>query len=201
VDRAAAAATDGRFEAAITHAGEAIAVYDTLDHKRRLAEIHWRLGDLEARAERWTEAQRHYSMSIATFGAAGCVRGAAQTLGRFVEALRGQVPPEAARAIGETALALLPNDGGAPGAGDDDRASRLWLRGTIQRILGRLDEARVSLTESLRLFESLRRSERVKTVRRALALLAIESNDLAAAREYLSILWEAPERYRAPAAP
>lgn len=201
VTQAAGAATDGRFEAAIAEAGQAIAVYDAFDHQQRLAESHWRLGDLEARAERWTEAQRHYSMSIAAYGAAGHVRGAAQTLGRFVEALRGQVPPEAARAIGETALALLPNDGGAPGVADDDRASRLWLRGTIQRILGRLDEARVSLTESLRLFESLRRSETAKAVRRALALLAVESNDLVAAREYLSVLWESPERYRAPAAP
>ncbi|HEV2283432.1 MAG TPA: helix-turn-helix domain-containing protein [bacterium] len=201
VEQAAAAATDGRFETAIARAGEAIAVYDTLDHKRRLAEIHWRLGDFEARAERWQEAQRHYSMSIATYGAAGCTRDVAQTLGRFVEALRGQVPPEAARAIGETALALLPNDGGASGVADDDRASRLWLRGTIQRILGRLDEARASLTESLRLFESLRRSETAKAVRRTLALLAVESNDLAAAREYLSVLWESPQPYRAPAAP
>jgi len=42
-------------------------------------------------------------------------------------------------------------------------------------------------------------SEAAKTVRRALALLAVESNDLAAAREYLSVLWESPEPSRAPA--
>ena len=66
-------------------------------------------------------------------------------------------------------------------------------------MLGRSDEARVSLTESLRLFERLRDSGEVTAIRRELALLAVESNDLAAAREYLSVLRESPERYQVPA--
>jgi transcriptional regulator with XRE-family HTH domain len=193
VDHAAAAAADGSFDAAIAHAGEAIAVYDTLQHKRRLAEIHWQLGDLEARAERWTEAQRHYLASIAIYGAARHVRGAARTLGAFVDAVHSRMRPDVVRAIGETALALFPDDGAAPGMTDDDRAGTLWLRGTIQRMLGRLDDARASLTEGLRLFESLRRAEEVKTIRRELALLAVESDDLATAREYIAVLRGAPE--------
>ncbi len=193
VDHAAAAAADGSFDAAIAHAGEAIAVYDTLQHKRRLAEIHWQLGDLEARAERWTEAQRHYATSIAIYGAARHVRGAARTLGSFVDTVYARVPPDVVRTIGETALALFPDDGAAPGTTEDDRAGTLWLRGTIQRMLGRGDEARASLTESLRLFERLRRSGEVTAIRRELALLAVESNDLAAAREYLSVLRQSPQ--------
>jgi len=199
VNQATAAAADGSFDAAIAHAGEAIAVYDTLQHKRRLAEIHWQLGDLEARAERWQEALRHYSTSIAVNGTVRHVRGAARTLGSFVDAVPARVPPDVVRAIGETALALFPDDGAAPGVTDEDGAATLWLRGTIQRLLGRGDEARASLTESLRLFERLRRSEETTAIRRELALLAVESNDLAAAREYLRVLRESPERYQVPA--
>ena len=152
------------------------------------------MGDLAARAERWADAQRHYSVSIAVYSAAGLIRGAARTLGYFVDAVRSGVPPETARVIGETALALFPDAGGPEMTTDDDRAGALWLRGTIQRILGRVDASRGSLTESLRLFERLCRAEEAKTVRRELALLAVEANDLAAAREYLSVLWQAPDR-------
>ena len=201
VDHAAAAATDGSFDAAIAHAGEAIAVYDTLQHKRQLADIHWQLGDLEARAERWTEAQRHYSTSIAIYGAARHVCGAVRMLRSFVDALHAGVPSEAVRAIGEAALALFPDDGGATGTTEDDRASTLWLRGAILRRLGRTEEARVSLTESLRLFERFRRPEEVKAIRRELALLAVESNDLTAAREYLGGLRESSGSHHVPAAP
>jgi tetratricopeptide (TPR) repeat protein len=187
VDHAAAAAADGAFDAAIAHAGEAIAVYDTLHHKRRLADIHWQLGNLEARAERWTEAQRHYSTSIAIYGAARHVRGAARTLGAFVDAVHARLRPDVVRAIGETALALFPDDGDT-GTADDDRAGTLWLRGTIQRLLSRMDEARASLTESLRLFERLRRPDEATAIRRELALLAVESDDLVMAREYIAVL-------------
>lgn len=200
VDHAAAAAADGSFDAAIAHAGEAIAVYDTEQHKRRLADIHWQLGDLDARAERWTEAQRHYAISIAIYGATRHIRGAARTLGAFADALQARLPHDAVRVIGETALALFPNDGGTPGVTDDDLASTLWLRGTIQRVLGRMDEARASLTECLRLFESLCRPDEVRSVRRELALLAVESNDLVAAREYLNVLRESHERRHVPTA-
>ncbi len=200
VDQATAAAADGSFDTAIAHAGEAIAVYDTLQHRRRLADIHWQLGDLEARVERWTEAQRHYSVSIAIYGAARHARGAARTLACFVDAVHARMRPDIVRAIGETALALFPDDGAAPETTEDDRADTLWLRGTIQRMLGRTDEARASLTGSLRLFERLHRLEEVKTVRRELALLAVESNDLAAAREYLAVLWQSSDGHYVPAA-
>lgn len=200
VEHAAAAAADGSFDTAVAHAGEAIAVYDTVQHRRRLADIHWQLGDLEASAERWTEAQRHYSASIAIYGAVRHVRGAAGMLGCLVEALHAHVPSEAIRAVGEITLALFPDDGAAPDSMENDRADTPWLRGTIQRLLGRSDEARASLIESLRLFEGPRRSKEAKNVRRELAVLAIESNDLAAAREYLTVLREVPEGDHVPAA-
>ena len=63
-------------------------------------------------------------------------------------------------------------------------------------MLGRMDDARASLGESLRLFELLHCSEEVKGVRRELALLAVESDDLAAAREYLAALRESPDGRR-----
>lgn len=193
--RAAAAAQDGSYEAAIAHAGEAIAVYDTVQHRRRLADIHWQLGDLEAQAERWTEARRHYSASIAMYGAARQVRGAARTLGAFVDAVHAHLRADVLQTIGEAALALFPDDDGAPA---EDRAATLWLRGTIQRMLGRMDLARLSLMESLRLFDGLRRLGEAKTIRRELALLAVESDDLATAREYLAVLRETSEAYHAP---
>lgn len=196
IEQAAAAAGEGSFDAAIAHAGEAIAVFDTVEHTRRLADMHWRLGDLEARAERWAEAQRHYSIGIAMYGAAKQVRGAARMLGAFVDAMYARPRPDVARAIGEAALALFPDDGAASGAPDDDRARTLWLRGTIQRALGRIDDARASLGEGLRLFELLRSSEEVKAVRRELALLAVEADDLATAREHLAVLRESSDGRR-----
>jgi len=104
--------------------------------------------------------------------------------------------PEAARTIGETALALFPDDGDIAGMVDEDRAGTLWLRGAVERMLGKSNEARVSLTESLRVFEALRRPEEVRNVRRELALLAVESNDLTAAREYLAAVHETIGEYR-----
>lgn len=198
--RAAAAATAGAFDAAITHGGEAIAICDTLDFGRRLAEIHWQLGDLEAHTEQWTAAQRHYATSVALYGATRHVRGAARMLQSFVATLQAQVPPESIRTIGELTLALFPDHGHVPGVLEDDLADTLWLRGTIQRLLGRLKEAHNSLTESLRQFESLRRPEEAKAIRRELALLAVEADDLATAREYLAVLWDASESRHAPAA-
>lgn len=195
---AAAAARDGCYEAAIARAGEAIAVCDTVQHRRRLADIHWQLGDLEARAEQWASARRHYSASIAMYGAARQVRGAARTLAAFVDALHAHLRPDVVQTIGEAALVLFPDN---DGAAVEDRAATLWLRGAIQRMLGRMNDARESLTESLRLFEGLHRSEETKTIRRELALLAVESDDLATAREYLAELREAPEANHAPMVP
>jgi transcriptional regulator with XRE-family HTH domain len=194
VRRAAEAAKGSSFDDAIVYAREAIAVYDILDQKRRLAEIHWHFGDFEARAEHWKEAHRRYLISVALYGAVRQPPAAARALGYFLEVLHDRMP-EAARTIGETALALFPDDGGTA-AIDEDRAGLLWLRGTIERLLGKSNEARSSLTESLRAFEVLRCAEEVRNIRRELALLAIESNDLTAAREYLAAVHEPVAEYR-----
>lgn len=195
VRRAVEAVKGSSFDAAIAHAGEAIAVYDTLEQKRRLAEIHWHLGDIEARAERWKEAYRRYLISVVLYGTVHRPCAAARALGYFLDALHDRMP-EAARTIGETALALFPDDGDIAGMVDEDRAGTLWLRGAVERMLGKSNEARVSLTESLRVFEALRRPEEVRNVRRELALLAVESNDLTAAREYLAAVHETIGEYR-----
>jgi hypothetical protein len=75
-------------------------------------------------------------------------------------------------------------------------ASTLWLRGTIERMLGRVSAARSSLSEGLRLFKLLQKLEEVKIIRRELALLAVQSNDLTAVREYLTVLHEAGGDYQ-----
>lgn len=194
--RAVEAAKANSFVTALFHAGEAIAIYSISEQKRRLADIHWHLGDLAAREDHWSEAHRHYVASVILYGVCCQAGAAARTLGHFVDVLSRQMPPDAAKMIGEIALALFSDDTGKPGAVDEDRAGRMWLRGTIERLLGKMSDARSSLMESLRLFELLRRSDEVKNIRRELALLAVESNDLTAAKEYLTTLHEAVADYR-----
>jgi hypothetical protein len=63
-----------------------------------------------------------------------------------------------------------------------------------------MEAARASLAESLQLFESFRRAEEAKTIRRELALLAVESNDLATARQYVAVLRSLPEMPEVPTA-
>jgi transcriptional regulator with XRE-family HTH domain len=200
IARAAAAAREGAFEEAILHAGEAIAVLETVQHRRRLADIHWRLGDLDAQANRWTEASRHYTASVAIWGAAQYVDGAAHALSCLVDAMQARSSPEVVRTLGETALALFPVDEAVERA-PHERAATFWLRGTAQRLLGHLDEARTSLNQGLGIFQRLGRADEAKAICRELAVLAVEAEDLATAREYLQVLRESPERYRVPAGP
>lgn len=182
---ATTAARHGRFEEAAEQAGKALVLYETIEHRRRLAEIHEHLGEADLRVDRWEEAQQHYRWSVALHGAAGNFPRAAQTLGCLVEAMLNRTSPEAARAMGEVALDLLPKDGDPW-----HRAHTLRVRGSICRLLGRADEAQAALDESLRLLEELRRPDDARLVRRELALLAIESQDLAGACHHLKILWE-----------
>ncbi len=185
LELASAAAVRGRFDAAAKDAGRALAIYDLVAHKRRLAEIHHRLGQFDHAEGRWEEARAHYRWSVALHGASSDCRGVAQTLGCLSEAMLEYDSPEAARAIGEVALALLSDDGDERG-----RPHVLRVRGTLYRLLGRAVDARSAFEESLRLFEADGRHHEARLVRRELTLLAFEAQDLAEARRHLKILHE-----------
>jgi len=118
----------------------------------------------------------------------GSARDAAQVLGCRVEALLARASPEAARIVGDAALALLPE-----AADREESAHLLRVRGTIHRLLGRLAESRTALEESLRLFEELGKPNDARLVRQQLALVALEAHDVAEVREYLKGVHEAPE--------
>jgi len=180
---ATAAAARGQFEQAVEQAAQAHAVFGAIAHKRRLAEIHQRLGEAESGVGRWAEAQQHYQWSASLHTVVGHWEGTAQALGGFAQALLERASPEAARAMGETVLNLLPVEG--------DRltqAQALRSRGSICRTLGRMDEARAALEESLGLFEALHRTRDVPLVRQELVLLAIETRDLSEAHRHFKIL-------------
>ena len=183
LERASSAVERGRFDEAVEHAGRASVVYESIAHKRRLAEIHRRLGEADLHGGRWEDAQRHYWWSVALHGAIANWHGSAQILGALVEAMLARASPESARALGETALALL-TDGGPPG----ERADVCRLRGTICHLLGRIADARAALEESLRLFMEQGRPHAAGLVRQELALLAIEAQDLAGAERHLKLL-------------
>lgn len=185
LELASAAVEHGRFDEAAVQAGRATAVYESIAHKRRLAEIHQRLGETDLQAGRWEEAQQHFRWSVALHGAVANWHGAAQILGCLVEAMLERASPAAARAVGETALDLLTDDGDRR-----ERAHVLRVRGTICRLLGRVADARAALDESLRLFEELGRPHDAGLVRQELALLAIEAQDLAEAEYHLKLLRE-----------
>jgi hypothetical protein len=87
------------------------------------------------------------------------------------------------RTIEETALALP-----FSGEGQGDRAEYLRVRGMLFRLLGNTDESRAALDESLRLLESGGRDHDIAVLRLELALLAIETRDLDAARRHLNML-------------
>jgi len=108
---ATAAAGRGQFEEAVEQAGRSHAVFGAIGHKRRLAEIHQRLGEAESGVGRWAEAQQHYQLSASLHTVASHWEGAAQALGGFAQALLERASPEAARAMGETVLNLLPAEG------------------------------------------------------------------------------------------
>ena len=185
--RATAAARQGRFKEAAEESGKALAVTAMIEHGRRLAEIHERLGDADLLLDRWEEARRHYLGSVVLHAAAGNFPDAAQALSSLAEAMMERMSPEAARSVGEAALDLLP-------AGGDSwhRAHSLRVRGSIFRVLGRVDEARTALEESLGLLEQLRRPDDARVVRQELALLALESQDTAGARRHLKTLCALP---------
>jgi tetratricopeptide (TPR) repeat protein len=182
---ATGAARYGRFEEAAEEAGKALALYAALEHRRGLAEIHERLGEADLLVDRWEEAHEHYLWSATLHGATGNFAEAAQALGSLVEAMVERTSPEGVRAMGDVALTLLPNDGDPA-----QRAHVLRVRGSICRLLGRADEARAALEESLRLLEELRRTDDARLVRQELALLAIEAQDVAGARRHLKLLWD-----------
>jgi tetratricopeptide (TPR) repeat protein len=180
---AVTAARQGLFEQAAEEAGKALAISETIVHKCRLAEIYRHLAEADLHDGRWDEAQRHYRWSVALSGAAGDSGGAAQTLGCFAEAMVERASPEAARELCRAALDLLP----VPAGGDRrERAHILRARGTILRILGRREEAKASLAESLTCFDELRRTDEARTVRQELALLALDAHDLGEARRHMT---------------
>jgi transcriptional regulator with XRE-family HTH domain len=174
-----------RFDPACENAGKALAIYENLTLKRRLAEMHERLAELDAQDEQWEEAGHHYRWSVALNGAATNLPGAAQTLSSLAEVLLERASPDAARAMCELALDLLVGE-----TGQVERAHALRVLGSTYRMLGRREEARAALEQSLDLCTRLHRTRDVRLARQALALLAIEDKDLAAARQHLQLMAE-----------
>ena len=174
-----------RSDRACENAGKALALYENLMLKRRLAQMHERLAELDAQNEQWEEAGRHYRWSVALNGAATNLPGAAQTLSSLAEALLERASPDAARAMCELALDLLVGE-----TDQVERAYTLRVLGSTYRMLGRRDEARAALEQSLDVCMRLRRAHDARLARQALALLAIEDKDLAAARQHLQLMAE-----------
>ena len=174
-----------RFDPAWENAGKALAIYENLTLKRRLAEMHERLAELDAEDGQWEEAGRHYRWSVALNGAATNLPGAAQTLSSLAEVLLERASPDAARAMCEFALDLL--------VGETDRVERAYalrVLGSTYRMLGRREEARAALEQSLDLCTRFHRVRDARLARQGLALLAIEDKDLAAARRHLQLMAE-----------
>jgi len=93
--------------------------------------------------------------------------------------------PDAARAMCELALDLL--------VGETDRVERAYalrVLGSTYRMLGRREEARAALEQSLDLCTRFHRVRDARLARQGLALLAIEDKDLAAARQHLQLMAE-----------
>jgi tetratricopeptide (TPR) repeat protein len=175
----------GRFDPAWENAGKALAIYENVTLKRRLAEMHERLAELDAEDGQWEEAGRHYRWSVALNGAATNLPGAAQTLSSLAEVLLERASPDAARAMCELALDLL--------VGETDRVERAYalrVLGSTYRMLGRREEARAALEQSLDLCTRFHRVRDARLARQGLALLAIEDKDLAAARQHLQLMAE-----------
>ncbi|HLJ60140.1 MAG TPA: helix-turn-helix transcriptional regulator [bacterium] len=180
---AVAAAAGGRFEEAVEHAGKALAVHHVVGYKRRLADIHQALGEADAAGGRWEAAEAHYRWSLALQSAVANWPGAAGVLGEMAESMLTRSLPEGARSVGETALALL-----APDEVPQDQGHSLRVRGVINRLLNRPDDARAALEESLQVFETAGRYRDARLVRQELVLLAIETRDIEAAKRHLKAL-------------
>jgi tetratricopeptide (TPR) repeat protein len=177
------AADAGRCEQAFENLNKAAAVHETLAHKRKLAEIHERLGDLEGEEGSWEAAECHYRWSATLSGAAANLPGVAQALSALAEVLLQRASPEAARAVCEGVLGLLDGE-----AGQNERAHILRVLGTMYRISGRREEAENSLKESLVLFGTVNHKNDARLVRQELALLALECRDIEEARRHLEAL-------------
>jgi tetratricopeptide (TPR) repeat protein len=175
----------GRFEQAFEHLGKAVAIHETLAHNRQLAEIHKHLGELDGDQGNWNAAEGHYRWSIVLHRAADNLPGVAHALSDLAEALLQRASPEAARVVCEGALALLAGE-----ADQDGRAHILRVLGTMHRIAGRREEARIVLEESLTLFGKIDHKNDVRLVRQELALVALEGDDIEEARRHLEALQE-----------
>jgi len=182
---AEAAVEGGRYEQGCEHAGNALAIHETLAHTRRMAEIHECLGGLDSAEGRWEEAACHYRWSVVLNGAAANLPGSAQMLARLAKVLLDRASPEAARVMCETSLDLL---GGDPGR--DERADALRILGTIYRMAGRRAEAKAALEESLDLLSRFNRKDDARLVRQQLIVLALEAGDIEEARRDLLLLQE-----------
>lgn len=194
LELAIAAARQGDFDNAGEQAGKALALYDAIAHRQRVAEIRQRLGEADLLAGRWEEAQEHYRWSVVLQRTDANHHGTVQALGRLAGAMLERGSPEVAHAVGRAALTLLTEDGD-----QEQRAHALRLRGMLHRLLGQTDEARGALEESLHLFEELHRPHDARYVRRELALLAIDVGDAAEARRQVKILQDVPADRTAPA--
>ncbi len=195
LELAVTAAGQGLFEQAVEQAGKALALSETILHKRRLAEIHQHLAEADLSEGRWQDAQQHFRWSVVLHGATGDSRGAAQTLGSLAEAILEHVSPGAAQVMCSAALELLPD-----GEDRHERAHLLRIRGTICRIQGRPEEAKSFFTESLGLFDELHHTNEARVVRQELALLAINAGDLGEARRQLTVMQEAQTFQSVPSA-
>lgn len=185
-EQAEAAAEVGNFDEALRQGDRALALYELVRYQGVLADIHKRLGEAEFSADRWQEARQHYHWSAAYLCATSNMRGAAQVIGSLIEQALRSHSPETAKALGEIALGILPSAGEG-----EEWAHILYTRGLLHQLLGRNEAARISLQESLSMFVGLGRTEEAKVVRRQLALVALEAQDLAEVRQQLTALCEA----------
>jgi hypothetical protein len=153
------------------------------------------LGDADGAGDRWESAAQHYRWSAALHAAVENWPGAAGALGEMAESMLARALPDGARTVGETALALL-----APDDAHQDHGHTLRMQGIIHRLLGHVEDARVALEESLRVFEAEGRHRDARLVRQELVLLAIETHDIDAAKRHLRAL-EPPGPRRASGEP
>ncbi|HLW59174.1 MAG TPA: helix-turn-helix domain-containing protein [bacterium] len=181
------AVEEGRLEQAFQQVGQARALYEILAHHQHHAEIHERLGEIARDEGNYEEAERHYWRSIELHGGGGNGRGAAHSLGNLAAVLLEHTSADTALAMCEAALGLLTgvSDRGA-------RARALMMRGAIRHKQGRRDDARTSFQEALVLFVALNHDDGVRVARQQLALLALEAQDLAEARQHLEELCKRP---------
>ena len=181
------AAGEGRFGQTFEHAGRAQGVYEILAHQRRLAKMHEYLGELAAEEGAYAQAERHYWCGLDLHGVSGGFSGAGHALSGLALVLLARDSPDAAQMVCEAAFALL--------AGQTDRGAQahaFMVLGTIHHRQGRGRQAKAAFQEGLALFVALNREGDARRARQELALLALESGDMAEARRCLEGLRETP---------